>query len=96
MKFDRLKNFINGQFVDVDESNVISVISPGDGTLLTEVPCSGMRELNKAVVAAEAAFIKWSKTPVKERVQVFFRYKYLLEKNIRELAELGRRKMENH
>src|SRR6185503_11450297 len=38
--------------------------------------------------AAKAAFPAWSKTPIKERVQVFFRYKYLLEKHLKELAEL--------
>ena len=34
------------------------------------------------------AFKTWSKTPIKERGQVFFRYKTLLEKNLQELAEL--------
>jgi malonate-semialdehyde dehydrogenase (acetylating)/methylmalonate-semialdehyde dehydrogenase len=33
-------------------------------------------------------FPAWSKTPVKERVQVFFRYKTLLEKHLQELSEL--------
>ena len=44
--------------------------------------------LDSAVKAAKAAFPAWSKTPIKERVQVFFRYKLLLEKHSRELAEL--------
>ena len=38
--------------------------------------------------AAKAAFPKWSKTPIKERVQIFFRYRSLLEKHLVELAEL--------
>src|SRR5213075_682126 len=41
-----------------------------------------------AVKTAQAAFPAWSKTPIKERVQVFFRYKTLLEKHLKELAEL--------
>ena len=45
-------------------------------------------DLDKAVAAAQLAFRKWSKTPIKERVQVFFRYKYLLEKNMQELSAL--------
>src|SRR5205809_3655436 len=49
---------------------------------------SNTRDLDKAVRAAKAAFPIWSKFPIKERVQVFFRYKYLLEKNLKELAEL--------
>ena len=49
---------------------------------------STAKDLDAAVKAAKAAFPAWSKTPIKERVQVFFRYKYLLEKNLKELAEL--------
>ncbi len=45
-------------------------------------------DLNRAANAAKVAFPGWSKTPIKERVQIFFRYKTLLEKNLKELAEL--------
>jgi malonate-semialdehyde dehydrogenase (acetylating)/methylmalonate-semialdehyde dehydrogenase len=49
---------------------------------------SSSKDLDDAVKAAKAAFPAWSKTPIKERVQVFFRYKTLLEKHLKELAEL--------
>jgi malonate-semialdehyde dehydrogenase (acetylating)/methylmalonate-semialdehyde dehydrogenase len=45
-------------------------------------------DLDNAVEAARIAFRSWSKVPIKERVQVFFRYKQLLEKHLQELAEL--------
>lgn len=66
----------------------LPVISPLDGTLLSEVPLSAPADLALAVEAARAAFPGWSKTPIKERVQVFFRYKTLLEKHLEELAAL--------
>jgi len=44
--------------------------------------------LDEAVKAAKAAFPAWSAMPIKERVQVFYRYKTLLEKNMQELARL--------
>src|SRR4029078_10920493 len=59
-----------------------------DGELLSKVPMSDADELNFAVAAARTAFPKWSKTPIKERVQVFFRYKFLLENNLQELARV--------
>ena len=43
---------------------------------------------DEAVQGRAGSFPAWSKTPIKERVQVFFRYKYLLEKNLQELAAL--------
>src|SRR6187455_1322239 len=88
MKYSPVQNYINGKFVDASSSRTLDVISPLDGNLLSKVPMSTTKDLDNAVKAAKAAFPTWSKTPIKERVQVFFRYKYLLEKNLKELAAL--------
>jgi malonate-semialdehyde dehydrogenase (acetylating)/methylmalonate-semialdehyde dehydrogenase len=87
-KYGRLKNFINGGFTGVTTGRSLPVVSPLDGSLLAEMPCSTSADLDAAVAAAQAAFPRWSRMPIKERVQVFFRYKYLLEKNLEELAAL--------
>lgn len=88
MKYAATQNYINGKFVDASSPHSLDVISPLNGALLSKVPMSTSNDLNDAVAAAKAAFPSWSKTPIKERVQVFFRYKTLLEKNLKELAEL--------
>ena len=88
MKYPPIQNFINGEFISAATNRHLPVISPVNGQLLSEVPLSGAAELEKAVTAATAAFHGWSKTPIKERVQVFFRYKTLLEKHMHELAAL--------
>ncbi len=88
MKYSPVQNYINGKFVDAGSARTLQVISPLDGNLLSTVPMSTAKDLDMAVKAAKAAFKTWSRTPIKERVQVFFRYKYLLEKNLKELSEL--------
>jgi malonate-semialdehyde dehydrogenase (acetylating) / methylmalonate-semialdehyde dehydrogenase len=89
MKYPPVQNYINGKFVNNTSTlRSLDVISPIDGNPLSTVPMSTAAELDAAVKAAKSAFPAWSKTPIKERVQVFFRYKYLLEKHSRELAEL--------
>ncbi|HPH86279.1 MAG TPA: CoA-acylating methylmalonate-semialdehyde dehydrogenase [Ferruginibacter sp.] len=88
MKYEKTQNFIGGKFVASTTDRFLDVISPLDGNLLSTVPMSVSKDLDDAVVAAKAAFAGWSKTPIKERVQVFFRYKTLLEKNLVELAKL--------
>jgi len=88
MKYPAIQNYINGQFVNSEKDRKMDVVSPVDGTALSTVPMSTSKDLDAAVKAAKAAFPGWSKTPIKERVQVFFRYKYLLEKHLKELAEL--------
>jgi len=88
MKYSPVRNYINGKFANGSSGKTLEVISPVDGTLLSTVPLSTLQDLDAAVQSAKAAFPTWSKTPIKERVQVFFRYKYLLEKHLKELAEL--------
>jgi malonate-semialdehyde dehydrogenase (acetylating) / methylmalonate-semialdehyde dehydrogenase len=88
MKYPPFQNYINGAFVNATSSRKLDVISPVDGNHLSTVPMSTAKDVDNAVTAAKAAFPIWSKFPIKERVQVFFRYKYLLEKNLKELAEL--------
>ena len=92
MKYATVPNVISGApstgAVDLPS---IEVFNPSDGTVISRVPLSGHREVDLAVQAARKAFPAWSATPIKERVQVFYRYKALLEQNIAELAALVHR-----
>ena len=88
MKYPPIQNYIAGNFVTPSTDTAMQVISPLDGNLLSTVPISGKNDLDHAVESARHAFPSWSNTPIKERVQVFFRYKTLLEKNLKILAEL--------
>ena len=88
MKYETVKNYYDGKFVESSSSESLDVVSPIDGNTLSKVPMSGADELNKAVESAKGAFQSWANTPIKERVQVFFKYRYLLEKNFEELTSL--------
>ena len=88
MKYERVKNYYNGAFVESLATDDLDVVSPLDGNLLSTVPMSTADELNAAVASAKTAAVAWGKTPIKERVQVFFRYRNLLEKNLDELTSL--------
>ncbi len=85
--YPAVRNFVAGRFVE-GESPLLDVVNPSDGTLLSRVPLSSSAELDAAVRAAAEAFPAWSSTPIKERVQIFFRYRALLEHHLAELAAL--------
>jgi malonate-semialdehyde dehydrogenase (acetylating)/methylmalonate-semialdehyde dehydrogenase len=87
-KYPPVRNYIGGAFVDTDAAAQLDVFNPADGSVISHVPLSTNADVDRAVGAAEKAFPEWSALPIKERVQVFFRYKALLEKNIDELAAL--------
>lgn len=88
MKYQVEKNFINGEFVDAQSSDFLDVTSPLNGELLSKVVMSNTADLDQAVAAAKKAFPSWSRTPIKERVQVFYKFKTLLERDLQELAAL--------
>jgi malonate-semialdehyde dehydrogenase (acetylating)/methylmalonate-semialdehyde dehydrogenase len=90
MKYPRVQNFIGGQFMPASVDTHIELVSPIDGVKISEVPLSTMTDLAEASVAARNAFPGWAATPIKERVQVFFRYKALLEVHMQELSALIR------
>jgi len=87
MKYAEVQNCIGGAFVSPD-APLLDVYDPSSGRILSRVPLSGARDVDAAVAAAAAAFPAWAATPIKERVQVLYRYKTLLERDIDELAAL--------
>jgi len=87
MTYPDVKNFVAGQFVSNSQATM-DVCCPLDGKTISTAPLSDKKDLDLAVDAATKAFPAWSKTTIKERVQIFYRYKTLLEQNLEELATL--------
>ena len=86
-KYPRVQNYIGGRFVP-GKGQALDVLNPGDGSLLSHVPLSGPAELDAAVRAAAEAFPAWSARTIKDRVQIFYRYRTLLERDAAELTAL--------
>lgn len=87
-RYPETKNYIAGKFVSGQSLRTMDVITPLTGEVISTVTLSGQADLDAAVEAAKAAYPAWSAMPVKERVQVFFRYKTLLERELTDLARL--------
>src|SRR5688500_18150429 len=87
MKYPQVRNYVGGSFVAADRP-LLDVYDPSSGAVISRVPLSAADDVDAAVRSAKAAFPAWAATPIKERVQVFSRYKTLLERDIDELAAL--------
>ena len=87
MKYPIVKNIINGK-TEQYQGELLDVYSPINGEIISQVNISGKDAIDEAVKTASAAFEEWSQKTLKERVQVFFKYKQLLEENMDELSEL--------
>src|ERR1700694_5762331 len=87
MKYAEVQNCIGGAFVSPD-APLLDVHDPSSGGLISRVPLSSRHEVDAAVAAAQGGFPAWGGAAIKERVQVLYRYKSLLEKHIDELSAL--------
>lgn len=87
---EKLKNYINGQWVESAEKETSLVVNPATQEVLAAVPfgIGTAMDLNKAVESAHAAYLEWRNVPVMQRVQPLYKLKTLLEQNHEELSRI--------
>jgi malonate-semialdehyde dehydrogenase (acetylating)/methylmalonate-semialdehyde dehydrogenase len=83
-----IPNYIGGRWTSSRGADSLPVTNPATGELLERVPISTGEEVASAVAAAVGAFPSWRNTPAVERIQVLFRLKALLERDLDQLAEV--------
>ena len=86
--YGRVKNYINGEWVDSLSTDVLDVTNPATGGVIAEVPLSTRAEVRQAVETAQQAFKSWREVPPPARAQYLFAFRNLLEKNQEELARI--------
>jgi malonate-semialdehyde dehydrogenase (acetylating) / methylmalonate-semialdehyde dehydrogenase len=64
------------------------ILNPASGEILATLPYAGAAEVNRAAKAAHDAWLEWREVPVVDRVQPLYRFKTLLEKNVRDIATI--------
>jgi malonate-semialdehyde dehydrogenase (acetylating)/methylmalonate-semialdehyde dehydrogenase len=86
MKYPPIKNFAAGRFLD-STCEQSPVVSPLDGSVLSQAPRSTAAEVATAVAAAKEAYPSWSNQTIKQRAAVAYRYRELLLRHTPDLAQ---------
>jgi malonate-semialdehyde dehydrogenase (acetylating)/methylmalonate-semialdehyde dehydrogenase len=73
----RVKNYINGEWVDSETKEFGDVWCPATGEKIGEVPFSMAADVDQAVQAAKEAYWEWRCTPPLTRARYFFKLKNL-------------------
>ena len=84
--YGRLKNYINGEWVDSETTQTRDVVNPATGEVIAQVPLSTHNEVERAVTAAKDAFEIWRETPPAQRARYFFTLKNLMDKHFEDLS----------
>lgn len=81
------KLFINGEFVESNTTNWIDIHNPATNQVVSRVPDATQEEMTTALEGAKAAFQEWSSRSIISRQGVISNYKYLIQQNMKRLAE---------
>jgi aminomuconate-semialdehyde/2-hydroxymuconate-6-semialdehyde dehydrogenase len=85
-KLERIRNYIDGQFVEPVSGNYLDNIEPATGKPYSSVADSDARDVDRAATAAEKAFADWSRKPATERSTILLRIADLIERDLEKLA----------
>tara|TARA_B100001179_G_scaffold35065_1_gene22053 strand:+ start:2145 stop:3626 length:1482 start_codon:yes stop_codon:yes gene_type:complete len=86
--FGEQKNWVTGNYQNSNSGNTISVISPYFDKEIATVPDSNYSDLDNAVISAKKVFPEWASRGIRDRTDVMFNLKSIMEKNLEELAHL--------
>src|SRR5205807_1639815 len=82
----RIKNFIDGQFVEPIGGKYLNNIEPATGKPYSRVADSDAHDVDLAVAAADKAFPDWSKKTAAERSRFLLRIADLIERDLEKFA----------
>jgi malonate-semialdehyde dehydrogenase (acetylating)/methylmalonate-semialdehyde dehydrogenase len=80
-------HYIHGARLEAGSRSLNPLTSPVDDSPLGSVKVADAAIVDQAVQSSQKAFQSWSHVPVKDRVQVLYKFKTLVEKNIGDLAK---------
>ncbi len=87
-KLREVHHWINGRIVTGNSGRFGDVYNPASGERQARVALANAVEVDQAVVAAAAAFPKWSAQPPLRRARVLFRLREIFEQRMDEVAAL--------
>ncbi|WP_026817920.1 gamma-aminobutyraldehyde dehydrogenase [Arthrobacter castelli] len=86
-----LQNFINGEFVTPQGTDLLDIINPTNGEVVAQAPVSNAADVDTAMRAAAAAFKTWKRTTPAERQAMLLKLADAVEANQDELVDAQHR-----
>ncbi|MDD3831764.1 MAG: CoA-acylating methylmalonate-semialdehyde dehydrogenase [Clostridia bacterium] len=85
---EKLRFFTNNEYIESRTAIYTDAYNPSTGEIIAKVPCCTHEEVMLAVSNAKKAFPAWSATPVIKRVQILYKVRELLLRDMDELTKL--------
>jgi malonate-semialdehyde dehydrogenase (acetylating)/methylmalonate-semialdehyde dehydrogenase len=83
-----VRNYVNGKWVEPENTGYIDVENPSTGRVIGRTPLSTAAEANRAIDAAHEAYKKWGRTPVARRTKPLYELVQLLKRDEEKISRL--------
>ncbi len=84
---EKLLNYINGRLVEPAGGTYFDNYHPATGMVYSQIPDSGVADVQAAVDAAKAAFPAWAATPAEKRAKVMMKIASFIERDLERFAQ---------
>ena len=88
MSVRKIRNYINGEWVESASSQVVDVVNPATDESLAQLPLTTKKETEEAIKVAQDAFWEWRSTPPLERARLLMKLKNLMDEHHDEIANI--------
>jgi len=91
--YGKLKNFVNGEWIEPETTKYIDVENPATTGKIGELPFSTKEDTIKAIEAANEAWMEWRETPPITRARYMFKAKNIMEDHFENIARIMTQEM---
>jgi succinate-semialdehyde dehydrogenase/glutarate-semialdehyde dehydrogenase len=84
----KTKAYVEGEWIDADSGATLPVLNPATGETIAEIAKCGTAETRRAIEAAEAAFVTWSKASANERAAILRKWFDMMMAAQEDLAQI--------
>ena len=88
MSVRKMRNYVNGEWVESTSPKVIDVVNPAKDEVLTQLPLTTKEETDEVIKIAHDAFTEWRSTPPLQRARLLMKLKYLMDEHHDEIARV--------
>lgn len=87
LAYQKCQNYVGGQWQD-GSAGSLPILNPRHGQAMGDLVVSSAQDVQNAVATATEAAVWWRETPLKERAQVLYNLKQIMERDLEELSWL--------
>lgn len=84
----KLQHYVNGQWIPIDDMNLIPVLNPANGQEIAQVPMASKEVVHEAIAGAKKAQKEWALVPAPKRADYLYAIGQKMKERKEQLAQV--------